>query len=301
MKIIECRDISKMYFRQKALEQLTFSIEENKITGLIGRNGAGKTTLLKLISGFIKPTAGEIKVFSEQPFNNLFVSANSILVDDSMSFPAALNLGDIMDAAAAFYSNWHQPLAEGLLDYFSLEKYKYHNRLSKGQTSTFNMIIGLASRCPLTLFDEPTIGMDAAVRKDFYRALLKDYLAFPRTIVLSSHHLEEIEHLLEDVLLIKNGQCLLHLPIYDVKEMMISVEGKLAIADQVLQEKEIIYEQSIGTNHVHRVLLREEASVEELQGAERMGLKIRPVNASDACVYLTDKGKGVIDDVFNKN
>ena len=68
------------------------------------------------------------------------------------------------------------------------------------------MIIGLAARCPLTIFDEPTTGMDAAVRKDFYRALLKDYIAYPRTIILSSHHLEEIEDLLEDVLLIHDGK-----------------------------------------------------------------------------------------------
>ena len=82
MKVIECTQLSKIFGREQALEKVTFSIEENTITGLIGRNGAGKTTLLKLIAGFYKPTAGEIKVFSENPFHNLIVSQNVIFIDD---------------------------------------------------------------------------------------------------------------------------------------------------------------------------------------------------------------------------
>lgn len=92
MNIIECKDLTKMYGRQQVLDQLSLTINENKMTGLVGRNGAGKTTLLKLISGFIHPTSGDVKVFSENPFNSLRVSANSIFIDDQMSLPPALTL-----------------------------------------------------------------------------------------------------------------------------------------------------------------------------------------------------------------
>lgn len=179
MNIIECTNLTKRYSGKDVLQEMSFSIEENTITGLIGRNGAGKTTLLKIIAGFIKKTSGEVRVFDEKPFNSLKVSANSIFVDDGMSIPPALQLKEVLDAAASFYPNWNTALADKLFDYFSFEPWQYHNRLSKGKTSTFNAIIGLASRCPLTIFDEPTTGMDEAVRKDFYRALLKDYMARP--------------------------------------------------------------------------------------------------------------------------
>ncbi|MGO4886675.1 ABC transporter ATP-binding protein [Anaerobacillus sp. MEB173] len=204
--MIECNELTKTYGGKKALNNLSFMIEENKITGIIGRNGAGKTTLLKIIAGFLRETSGEIKVFSEKPFNSLTVSANMIFVDDQMSLPTTLSLQEILEVAATFYKNWDMELAQRLFDYFSFHRDQRHSSLSKGMKSTFNMILGLSARCPLTIFDEPTTGMDAAVRADFYRALLKDYIAYPRTILISSHHLDEIEDLLEDVLLIKEGE-----------------------------------------------------------------------------------------------
>lgn len=211
--MIECVDLIKVYGRRKALNGMSFSIGENKITGLIGRNGAGKTTLLKIIAGYLKESSGEIKVFDEHPFNNLLVSANHIFIHDQISLPASLNLKEILETAKRFYANWDKELANRLFNYFSFIPTQNYSSLSKGKKSTFNMILGVSSRCSLTIFDEPTTGMDAAVRKDFYRVLLRDYIDYPRTIIVSSHHLEEIEDLLEDILLINEGKELLHMPV----------------------------------------------------------------------------------------
>jgi ABC-2 type transport system ATP-binding protein len=298
MTVIECRGLTKVYGGAKALNNLSCKIEENKITGLIGRNGAGKTTLLKIIAGYLKETSGELTVFSETPFNNLQVSANVIFIHDQMNLPTSLNLKEILETAASFYENWDHDLANRLLEYFSLNPLQHHNGLSKGMKSTFNAILGLASRVPLTLFDEPTSGMDAAVRKDFYRALLKDYLAHPRTIIISSHHLNEIEDLLEDILLMKDGKELLHLPIADLKEWGIGLQGKTAIVDEWTQNKELIYQKSVGLDQSY-VVVRNDFSETEQQSARLAGIEFTPVTASDVCVYLTSKTKGGIDDVFN--
>lgn len=299
MKVIECTDLTKTYLRNKVLDNLTFSIEENTITGLVGRNGAGKTTLLKIIAGFIKETTGDVKVFSEKPFNSLNASVNSIFVDDLMNFPPALQLHELLDVAGSFYPNWDKQLAQRLFEYFSFDPKNYHNRLSKGKTSTFNMIIGLAARCPLTIFDEPTTGMDAAVRKDFYRALLKDYLAFPRTIILSSHHLNEIEDLLEDVLLLKDGRKYLHLPISELKEWAIGLKGSTETLLDWTKNKEIIYQNHVGLDTMYAVVKNDFAET-SLRKMNLAGLEITPVRSSDLCVYLTNNSKGGIDDVFNE-
>ncbi|MBV7506162.1 ABC transporter ATP-binding protein [Bacillus sp. sid0103] len=297
MSVIECNGLTKDYGRNRALNNLSFEIGENKITGLIGRNGAGKSTLLKIIAGLIKETSGKVHVFSEKPFNSLTVSANVILIHDQLSLPSALNLKEILAAAEKFYENWDAALANRLFDYFSLNPLQDYQELSKGMKSTFNTIIGLSARCPLTIFDEPTTGMDAAVRHDFYRALLKDYIAHPRSIIISSHHLNEIEDLLEDILLIKDGKEHLHLPAADVKDFAIGIQGKTAIVNEWTKDRERIHTKNIGLDQSF-VVVRNQFSEQERQKARASGIDLTSVTASDLCVYLTSKSEGGIDDVF---
>ncbi|WP_070119652.1 ATP-binding cassette domain-containing protein [Bacillus marinisedimentorum] len=298
MNVIACSNLTKTYGKAKALNSLSFTIEENTITGLIGRNGAGKTTLLKTIAGQLKQTSGDIHVFGQKPFNNLTVSANMIFVHDQMTLPDSLTLADLLQASKSFYKNWDAGLAERLFNYFNFDSTSTYSRLSKGMKSTFTMIIGLAARCPLTIFDEPTTGMDAAVRKDFYRALLKDYISHPRTMIISSHLLEEIEDLLEDILLIDNGQKLLHLPMIDLKDYAVALSGDQAAVTRFTDGKELFHQHKIGDNHTYTVL-RNTFSEKEMQAARSAGIEMSRVSSDDLCIYLTGGTQGGIDDVFN--
>jgi len=295
VSVIECESLTKKRGQLKALENLSFSIEENTITGLIGRNGAGKTTSLKIFAGFWHATSGKVQTFNENPFQNLFVSANALYVDDQMLFSSRLTLSEILTEAERFYENWDATLAKRLFDYFSFHPKQTHHQLSKGKKSTFNMIIGLASRCALTMFDEPTTGMDAGVRKDFYKALLKDYIAHPRTIIISSHHLEEIEDLLEDVLLLDNGKKYLHLSMEELKEYAVGVSGRTEVVMQWMANKEVIYSEQVGNNTTYAMVKNDYFSFDQ---AKQLGIDISPVSASDLCVHLTSRSKGGIDSVF---
>lgn len=296
MNVVECSELTKLHGSTKALDDLTLTIKENTITGLIGRNGAGKTTLLKILAGYWKETTGDISVFSKRPFNNLHVSANAILIDDQMQFPESLTLLEILKQGEHFFEKWDMDLAKRLFNYFSFDERQFHKNLSKGKKSTFNVVFGLATRCALTMFDEPTTGMDAAVRKDFYRALLKDYLSFPRTLMISSHHLEEIEDILEDVLLIEKGRKHLHLPIDELRGYAVGLSGKTAIVEQWIYDKEVLFRNQIGEDHSY-VVVKNDMTVDS---AKQMGIEVSFITLSDLCVYLTNQTKGGIDDVFNK-
>ncbi|BAQ09811.1 ABC superfamily ATP binding cassette transporter [Bacillus sp. OxB-1] len=298
MNVIEFHDVSKTFGTHSVLNRLNFAIEEGILTGVIGRNGVGKSTLMKIATGHIETTSGEVRIFSEDPFNNLKVSANTILVDDTLSFSDKLTLKDILYEAARFYPNWDAGLAQRLFDYFHFHPDSRHATLSKGKKSTFNTIFGIAAHCPLTIFDEPTNGMDTAVRKDFYRALLKDYIAHPRTILLSSHHLEEIEDLLEDILLIHDGGVRFHGPITELQEKFIKLVGK---------EEKLAY---IAVNRTtygrlqngawSELILENNLSDEETAKLTEAGLKVLPVSANEAYVILTAGLNGGIDDVFDR-
>lgn len=297
MNVIECKNVTKAYRSFKALNEISLTISENTITGLVGRNGAGKTTLLKILAGFWHETSGEVRVFSEKPFNNIFVSANMIYIDDQMSFGKSLTLSDILEEAGRFYANWDARFANRLFDYFSFHPRQKHAQLSKGKKSTFNMIIGLAARTALTIYDEPTTGMDMSVRSDFYRALLKDYIAYPRTIILSSHHLDEIENLIEDVLLIEAGQKILHLSVDEFKEYAIGVTGTAGLIEELIKSREVYLKQKVGTEKEYVVVKSEKGVTEQ---AKRLGLDITIVSPSDLSMYLTNKMTGGIDDVFSE-
>lgn len=298
MNVIECTDVTKVFGKKKALNELNVTIGQNKMVGLIGRNGAGKTTFLKMVAGYLKPTSGELKVFGENPFNSLKVSQNMIFVDDHMHLPIAMNLGEIIDAAKMFYPNWDHVLAQKLVDYFSLDKKLYHYQLSKGKRSTFNCILGLAAKCPLTLFDEPTTGMDRTTRKDFYRALLKDYLNYPRTIIVSSHLLNEMEDLMEEILLLKDGKNYLHASIEELKQYAIAFQGKESDVSLWTKEKDVLYEKRFGAGTVYAVV-KNDFSGEQLEKARLSGIEVKSVSVDDVYVYLTNEPKGGIDDVFS--
>lgn len=297
MRIVECVDLTKTMIGRNALDKLSLTIEADKITGLIGRNGAGKTTLMKILAGHWRETSGKVEVFSERPFNNLLVSANSIYIDDLMSFSHNhnLTLEEILKEAERAYPNWDGVFAERLFDYFSFHPKSKHDALSKGKKSTFNVIIGLASRCKLTMFDEPTTGMDASVRKDFYRALLKDYIAHPRSIIISSHHLEEIEDLLEDIVLIDNGKLFFHESMDELKEYAQGITGRTEILLPLLAKEEVIYQTQVGENSIYAVVKTDSLVVEK---AKQFGMPTGAVAPNDLCIYLTAKEKGGIDDVF---
>lgn len=292
--MIECRDVTKVYGTYSAVSHMTCTIEENTITGVVGRNGAGKTTFLKLVAGFLKKTSGDLQVMKENPFTSLKVSANSIFIDDQMNLPPSMNLTELLDSFALFYPNWNGPLAKELMDYFKIPPKKNIHNLSKGMRSTFHAIIGFAARCPLTIYDEPTTGMDAAVRKDFYRALLKDYLAFPRTILLSSHHLEEIENLLEDVLIIHQQKAFLHVPISELKESVLGVMGDKAEVNRfVAMHSKLAYDESL-TGTVRAVV-----KVNDFVHRENYPkLGFSSLTANEAFIHLTAEDKGGIDYVF---
>ncbi len=298
MNAVESTGLVKAFGKKRAVDGLTVQICENRITGLIGRNGAGKTTFLKLIAGYLKPTRGSVDVFGKNPFDNLDVSNNLIFVDDGMAFSQSFTLGEIIAEMPRFYRNFDLELATKLLDYYSLDKKQRTAKLSKGMRSSFNAIIGISARAAVTIFDEPTTGMETAARKDFYRALLKEYIAFPRTVILSSHLLGELSGLLEDIVLIDSGRLVTVMSADEAATYAIGLRGGEKQVGELAGERQVLYREDFAAGVY--LVVKGGLAPEEAARAQKLGVEVTPVEADDLCIYLTQKDKGGIDSALRR-
>jgi ABC-2 type transport system ATP-binding protein len=236
-----------MRFRdQVALDDVSAVLEQDTITGLLGRNGAGKTTLMQLLTGHRVPTSGRVEVFGGRPFENDAVLSQMAFIKEGQRYPDHFRVRDALQAAAMLFPNWDDDLAQSLLRDFDLPEKRTIKKLSRGMNSAVGIIIGLASRAPLTLFDEPYLGLDAVARQLFYDRLLADYAEHPRTVVLSTHLIEEIASLLERVLLIDRGRVLLDTDAESLRGEAVAVTGPAEAVERFAAGHRELHRERIG-------------------------------------------------------
>ena len=231
-QVIETSALSKHYKAVKAVNDLTVSFDENRIHGLLGRNGAGKTTLMQLLTGQLFATSGDIWVFGESPLENTTVMQRTCFIQEGQTYPDGFEPRHVISIAAGMHEKWDQQRADELVEMFELPMKRKIKKLSRGQLSAIGIIVGIASRADLTFFDEPYLGLDAVARKNFYDALLADYAEHPRTILISSHHIDEVAPLLETVTVIDNGELLMQHDVDELADAAFAFAGTRAAVDQ---------------------------------------------------------------------
>lgn len=246
-KIIQCNQLSKQYDDVYAINDFSIQLEENKIYGLIGRNGAGKTTLLKLLANQIFPTSGEVLI-NDEPFEHMGQMEKVCLAREVIGVKniEELKVKDILEMASLSYPNWNEELKSDLIRDFELNVKKRYKKLSKGMQTMVGIIIGLSSRAAITLLDEPYVGLDPVARQLFYRYLQEDYAEHPRTIIISTHLMNELQNMFEEVIFIDKGKLLFHKKMEDIQKMAFVLEGKEEEVKDVIKGKKVIHIEKIG-------------------------------------------------------
>jgi ABC-2 type transport system ATP-binding protein len=241
-------DVTMRFREHTALDGISTTIERDSITGLLGRNGAGKTTMLQLLTGHRIPTRGRVEVFGATPYENDAVLRQICFVKESQRYPDHFRVRDALTSAGTLFPRWDVDLAAALMADFDLPAKRPIKKLSRGMTSAVGIVIGLASRAPITLFDEPYLGLDAVARQLFYDRLIADYAEHPRTVVLSTHLIEEISGLLEHVLLIDAGRILLDAEAESVRDSAVTVTGPTDKVQSFARQHELLHTESLGVH-----------------------------------------------------
>jgi ABC-2 type transport system ATP-binding protein len=281
---VEVNEVRLRYGFTRALDGLSFHLDGGKIYGLLGRNGSGKTSVVSLLAAFRRPTAGTVRVGGADPWRD---PSQICLIRESGDIYTSVSVKAAVAFAARVRPSFDVRYAHQLLDTFGLDRTRSVTALSRGQRSALGATLGLASRAPLTIFDEVHLGMDAPSRLAFYDALIADYAERPRTVILSTHLIDEVAPLLEGVVIIDRGRLVAREDAEALRARGVRVTGPTGTVDEFTASAglTVLSEQTLGGTKA--VTLFGELEAADRARAAATGLDLGPVGLQDLFVHLT--------------
>lgn len=217
--LVEVRGLCRHYGKQAALDDVDLTIDAGKVYGLVGANGAGKTTLLKHLLGLLRPQRGTVRVFGRDPVQDpVNVLRNVGYLSEHREMPEWMRIAELLRYLQAYHPTWDMDFAYELVDTFNLDASKKIGALSQGMRAQTALIAALAHRPALLILDEPSNGLDAVVRRDIVDAVIRTVADEGRSVVFSSHLLDEMERTSDHVTMLENGRITFDCELDAIKE-----------------------------------------------------------------------------------
>ncbi len=212
--VIQVSALTRRFGAKKALSEVSLSVSRGVVHGLVGVNGAGKTTLIKHLLGLLQAQSGSVRVFGLDPVADPVAVLSRIgYLSEENDLPGWMRIGELIRYSRAFYPAWDDSYAEELQQTFALDPTTKIGKLSKGQKARAGLLVALAHRPELLVLDEPSSGLDPIVRRDILAAVLRTIADEGRTVLFSSHLLEEVEQVADHVTMIRRGRIALSAPL----------------------------------------------------------------------------------------
>lgn len=289
---IQAEDLQKKYGNKVAIKELNLQLHKDQIIGLIGANGSGKTSFLKMCAGLEEVTSGSLRVLGGEPWRDIAVHSEIIYSMHDLPVAQPEKLKTILKYYDIAFPHFDLEFAEKMAALFELPLKRTVSRLSQGMKSLFHFVCAMATRSQVTLLDEPFIGIDIEKRRMAYEILLRDYMEYSRTFVISSHNLQELEGVLSELVLIHDGELIFYQEMDMVREMLCCVQGNteqiLAFSGKLSQDQIVRHESGeLGD----RLIVRGSAGQDWAREAKQAGLEISAVAPEDVCVYLTSSDR----------
>jgi ABC-2 type transport system ATP-binding protein len=244
--LIEARGLAKRFGSTRALDGVSFSVPEGRIVGLIGPNGAGKTTALKAILGLTR-FEGELSVLGQDPYRHRHrVMQDVCFIADVAVLPRWIRVRQLIDFMASTHPRFRREVCEQFLSRTDIKRESRVKELSKGMITQLHLSLVMAVDAKLLVLDEPTLGLDLLMRKQFYDTLLSEYFDGERTIVVTTHQVEEVERILTDLLFIDRGRIVLDAAMEDLQERYVQLAVRPDRAEAARALKPIAERQGLG-------------------------------------------------------
>lgn len=272
--MLKLKNITKKYGNHVVLNDITINFDNPEgVYGILGRNGVGKTTLMKIIFNMITRYQGQIELNGEITKNNDELLKNMVYSGGEVNKYNSFYQGKIKDLLKAYrmmYDSFDQVYAESMLDKYGISTKQKFSKLSTGNKTLVQNTIGLATRAPITILDEPTNGLDSVNRQTFFQFMMEDYADHPRLFMLSTHLIQEVENYLTDVVILKDSAIL----IADTLER-IQLKSHL-VSNYQLKNKVVISETSFGSRTEQ--IIYDDLSDDDINTIKANGGEVKPIN-----------------------
>ncbi len=286
-KILSINGVSRSFGKTKALKGLSIAIPKGQIVGLLGRNGAGKSTLLRIVGGMLKPSGGNVRIADQKVWDHAKALGQLCIIGDTPDFGKLNKIKDLFFVSAGLFPGWDGQLAHSLLKRFELPENRKIKTFSRGMQTSLMLIVGLASRAPFTIIDEPSLGLDAVMRERFYDLLLEQKKRdTDRTFLISTHLIDEVARLLDYAVMIDDGNLLCEGTVEQLQEGTLSVSGDAADVQELTKDCKILKEEDLAGMLVRHVQLDAE-TMKVIQADKRV--RSGPIGLQRLFVFLTEE------------
>ncbi|MCK7642720.1 ABC transporter ATP-binding protein [Corynebacterium sp. P6145] len=291
--VINADEVTIGYGKTPVLTGLSVTVPDGGIHALVGPNGSGKTTLLRSIAGQHETNGGSLTVFDAPPFDNAEVMDRVVLMGADVSLPRTWKGRRLLEIGEARWATFDMARALELAELFDLDLDKKYSEYSTGQKSMLQVVIGLAARCPVTLLDEPYLGLDIERRRVLYTELRADVEQHPRTVILSTHQLDDAAAVIDSVIVIGSRSLLFTAEVADLNEGVLSATGPAFRIDALVEALG-----STGTVLAREKLTGQERVILDLRGAtadaidslwtkaRELGVRVQAADLEDAVTAL---------------
>lgn len=276
---IQIRSLNKSFGKKHVLKDITVEFAPNRVHGLLGSNGVGKTTLMSVILNHKFRSSGEVLIDGQDPRENAKILERTCFIHEDQKFHDDDTPASLLRILPTFYPNWDAELAERLASRFHLPMGTRAVKLSRGQRSALVIVIGLAARAPYTFMDEPYLGLDPGHRALFYEEFARAMAEHPRTVILSTHLIDEVSDLLENVVMLEDGRVTVDADIDQARDSAFVLRGLESVVRDLAGDRQILREHRLG--NILSITVDGTATDDDHRRADEVNVSVEPVTLQE--------------------
>lgn len=283
MSVLICENLTSVN-KEIIIENFNYNFLENQIYALVGKSDSGRDSLLDLMAARIKPQSGAVFLDGEKLYNNSTMSKRLCYISQNTSFPGHLNIKTIFKLMAAYYPKWDNAYAFELLDYYQIKTKRTFSNLKINEKELVLGILGLASRANITIFRRPLEAVDIKDRTDFFNFMYQHHIRYPRTLILSTDYIDEIESIINKVLFFDKGKLFENFTTEEIKNTFRFLSGKTEVLKSLISGVKVIGVEERYNNLT--VCVAKKLTKDERRKYQKYLIKISEVPIQKVFVFL---------------